>query len=289
MAEERLAFDRNRPEIVGVLNVTPDSFSDGGRFVTTTRGAGVDVAGVLAAAKESIVGGATLLDVGGESTRPGAVSVSCEEELARTLPAVEALVEATSTPVSIDTRKAAVADAALEAGATVVNDVSGGHADADLLRVTAAHGAWLVLGHLRGTPETMQDAPHYEAVLEEVADELAASMALALAAGVARDRIVIDPGIGFGKRLEDNLSLIVGVRRLGEVLDRPIMLGPSRKAFLGTLTGDPPEARDTATHAACAIAAFLGVEALRVHDPAGASRAARVGVALGQAAREDAA
>ena len=266
---------------MGVLNVTPDSFSDGGRFL--------DHALAVARGRAMIAEGACIVDVGGESTRPGAVNVSCEEELARTLPAVEALVEATSTPVSIDTRKAAVADAALEAGATVVNDVSGGHADADLLRVTAAHGAWLVLGHLRGTPETMQDAPHYEAVLEEVADELAASVALAVAAGVARERIVIDPGIGFGKRLEDNLSLIAGVRHLRESLDRPIMLGPSRKAFLGTLTGDPPGARDTATHAACAIAAFLGVEALRVHDPAGASRAARVGVALGQAAREDAA
>lgn len=286
MADDRFAFDCNQLEIVGVLNLTPDSFSDGGRFVSGTAGAAVDVAGVLAAAKDLIVAGASVLDVGGESTRPGAQDVSVAEELERTVPAVAALAEASAVPVSIDTRKAAVADAALAAGARIVNDVSGGRADPELLEVTAARGARLILGHLRGTPQTMQDDPHYDDVLVEVGDELEASVALAEAAGVDRECIVVDPGIGFGKRLEDNLALIAGVGRLRERLGLPIMLGPSRKAFLGTLTGDPVGERDAATHAACAVAAFLGVDALRVHDVAGARRAVCVGRALGRAARE---
>lgn len=285
MADDRFAFDCNRLEIVGVLNLTPDSFSDGGRFISGAEGAAVDVAGVLAAAKDLIVAGASVLDVGGESTRPGAQEVSVAEELGRTVPAVAALTEASAVPVSIDTRKAAVADAALAAGATIVNDVSGGHADPELLEVTAARGARLILGHLRGTPQTMQDDPHYDDVLGEVGDELEASVALAEAAGVDRECIVVDPGIGFGKRLEDNLALIAGVGRLRERLGLPIMLGPSRKAFLGTLTGDPVGERDAATHAACAVAAYLGVDALRVHDVAGARRAVSVGQAL-RAARE---
>lgn len=210
MADDRFAFDCNQLEIVGVLNLTPDSFSDGGRFVSGTAGAAVDVAGVLAAAKDLIVAGASVLDVGGESTRPGAQDVSVAEELERTVPAVAALAEASAVPVSIDTRKAAVADAALAAGARIVNDVSGGRADPELLEVTAARGARLILGHLRGTPQTMQDDPHYDDVLVEVGDELEASVALAEAAGVDRECIVVDPGIGFGKRLEDNLALIAG-------------------------------------------------------------------------------
>lgn len=286
MADDRFAFDCKQLEIVGVLNLTPDSFSDGGRFVSGAAGAAVDVAGVLAAAKDLIVAGASVLDVGGESTRPGAQDVSVAEELARTVPAIAALTEASAVPVSIDTRKAAVADAALAAGARIVNDVSGGRADPELLEVTAARGAQLILGHLRGTPQTMQDDPHYDDVLVEVCDELEASVALAEAAGVDRECIVVDPGIGFGKRLEDNLALIAGVGRLRERLGLPIMLGPSRKAFLGTLTGDPVGERDAATHAACAVAAFLGVDALRVHDVAGARRAVCVGRALGRAARE---
>ena len=287
MADEPLALFRSRLEIVGVLNLTPDSFSDGGRFVSgaATAGARVDRAGVEVAAKELVAAGATILDIGGESTRPGASDVSLAEELARTQPAIEVLAAAGTVPLSIDTRKAAVAEAALAAGATLVNDVSGGHADPELLAVVAQHGAWVVLGHLRGTPETMQRDPRYDDVLAEVAGELEASVALATAAGVARDRIVVDPGIGFGKRLEDNLVLIAGVDRLRERLGLPLMLGPSRKAFLGTLTGDPVEERDPATHAACAVAAFLGVDALRVHDPAGARRAVAVGGALGRAAR----
>jgi dihydropteroate synthase len=288
VADCRLAFPRNRTTLVGVLNTTPDSFSDGGRFVTAATGAAVDVEGVLAAAKELIVSGAHVLDVGGESTRPGSSGVSVQVELARTLPAVEALAELVSgseTVISIDTRKSEVAEAALRAGAGIVNDVSGCHADPALPEVAARYGATLVIGHLRGTPETMQRAPQYGAVRDEVAGELAASVELAERAGVDRSRIVVDPGLGFGKRLEDNLALIAGVARLREQLGLPVMLGPSRKSFLGALTGDPVTERDAASHAACAVAAFLGADALRVHDVAGARRAVEVGRALAAAQR----
>ena len=295
MADCRFAFPNDRTTLVGVLNTTPDSFSDGGRFVTPDAGhatdgeARVDVAGAVAAAKELAVSGAHVLDVGGESTRPGSSGVSAAVECARTVPVIEALMSLESEQplvVSIDTRKASVADAALRAGARIVNDVSGCRADPDLTGVVADHGATLVIGHLRGDPSTMQQEPHFEDVLGEVASELAASIELAERAGVARSQIVADPGIGFGKRLEDNLALIAGVPWLRRELGLPIMLGPSRKAFLGTLTGDPVQQRDPATHAACAVAAFLGADALRIHDVAGARRAVAIGAAIATAPRE---
>jgi dihydropteroate synthase len=282
------AFPSDRTTLVGVLNTTPDSFSDGGRFVAPgedVRVERVDVAGALAAAKELVASGAHVLDVGGESTRPGSTGVPAALELARTLPVIEALGESLGgddTAISIDTRKAEVADAALRAGASIVNDVSGGLDDRALPEVAARHGATLVIGHMRGSPATMQDDPHYDDVLGEVASELASRVELALRAGVKRERIVVDPGIGFGKRLADNLALISGVAWLRERLGLPVMLGPSRKGFLGELTGDPIGERDGATHAACAVAAFLGADALRVHDVAGARRAVAVGRALAQ-------
>lgn len=283
MADSRFAFDADTTTIVGVLNTTPDSFSDGGRFLSASEGAVVDVAGVLAAAKELVVSGAAVLDVGGESSRPGSTGVSAEVELARTLPVIAALSEVTDAAISIDTRKSVVADAALAAGATIVNDVSGCLADPEIASVAAERGAGLVIGHLRGTPADMQRAPHYHDVLAEVAAELEASVLLAERAGVDRSRMVVDPGIGFGKRLEDNLALIAGVGVLRERLGLPVMLGPSRKAFLGTITGDPVAERDLASHATCAVAAFLGADALRVHDVAGARRAVAIGRALAAA------
>lgn len=286
MADSRCDFPGHRTTIVGVLNTTPDSFSDGGRFVAARAGAAVDVEGALAVAKEFVVSGAHVLDVGGESTRPGSTGVSAQVELARTLPVVEALrdvVSAREIGISIDTRKSEVADAALHAGASIVNDVSGCHHDPELPAVAARHAATLVIGHMRGTPASMQREPQYDDVLSEVLNELAVSVAIAERAGVARSRIVVDPGIGFGKRLEDNLALIAGVSCLREQLGLPVMLGASRKAFLGTLTGEPVGDRDQASHAACAVAAFLGVDAVRVHDVAGARRAVEVGRALGAA------
>lgn len=276
-------FPRDRVTIVGVLNVTPDSFSDGGRWVAGAD-ARPDVEGAIRAAHALAAAGAHVLDVGGESTRPGAAEVPVERELARVLPVVESLAKSMRLPISIDTRKAAVARAALEAGASVVNDVSGGRFDPGLLEVVAQAGATVILGHLRGVPATMQDDPRFDDVIGEVGEELAARVADAEAAGVARERIAVDPGIGFGKRLEDNLALLARTGELRARLGFPLLVGPSRKAFLGTLTGDPVERRDTATVAACAVAVFAGADGLRVHDVAGAVRAAVVARALRDAA-----
>jgi len=271
-------FPPHRVTVVGILNATPDSFSDGGRFVEgasrVDRDAAVDAAATL------VEEGAHVLDVGGESTRPGAAPVPVEQELERTAPVIEALAKRFDVPLSIDTRKAAVADAACDRGACAVNDVSGLGHDPALGAVVARRGAALILGHLRGEPATMQDAPHFDDVLGEVGDELAAAVERAEAAGVPRARIAVDPGIGFGKQLEHNLTLIAGVGALRRRLGLPLLIGPSRKRFLGTLTGDPVERRDEATWAACAVAAFAGADAVRVHAAGGALRAVRVGRAL---------
>lgn len=272
-------FPRERVTIVGVLNATPDSFSDGGRWVADV-GAPLDVEGATRAGLALEAAGAHVLDVGGESTRPGAAEVPVERELARVIPLVESLAKSSRLPISVDTRKATVARAALAAGASVVNDVSGGRFDPGLLAEVARAGATVILGHLRGEPATMQDAPHFDDVLREVGDELAERVAAAEAAGITPQRIVVDPGIGFGKRLEDNLALLARAGTLRARLGRPLLVGPSRKAFLGALTGDPVERRDVATAAACAVAVFAGADALRVHDVAGGVRAAAVGRAL---------
>jgi dihydropteroate synthase len=277
-------FPRERVTVVGVLNTTPDSFSDGGRLVGD-RGA-VDVDAAVAAAAQMIVAGAQVIDVGGESTRPGALEIPPALEIDRTAPVVEAIAKRFAVEISIDTRKAAVAEAAIGAGARIVNDVSGLRFDAALAGVAAAAGASLIIGHLRGTPETMQRDPHFDDVLGEVAAELGVSLAAARAAGIPDERLAVDPGIGFGKRLEDNLALLANAGALGARLGLPVLVGPSRKAFLGTLTDDPVECRDAATAAACAVAIFAGADAVRVHDVAGAVRAAAVAGALRDARRE---
>jgi dihydropteroate synthase len=218
--------------------------------------------------------------VGGESTRPGAGAGPADRAIERAVPLVEALAKRFDVPISIDTRKAAVAAAALDAGARVVNDVSGLGRDPDLAALVARRGATLVLGHLRGTPETMQEAPHFDDVVAEVAAELRAAAARAEAAGVPETRLVVDPGLGFGKNLEHNLRLLAGLNELRERVGLPVMVGPSRKSFLGAVTGDPVEARDAATAAACAVAAFGGADAVRVHEVAGARRAVALGFAL---------
>jgi dihydropteroate synthase len=277
-------FPRERVTVVGVLNATPDSFSDGGRLVDD--GGAVDVDAAVAVAAQMIEAGAQMIDVGGESTRPGAMETPLVIEIDRTAPVVEALAKRFAVEISIDTRKSGVAEAALGAGARIVNDVSGLGFDAALAGITAAAGASLIVGHLRGTPETMQRNPHFEDVLGEVATEIGVSLATARAAGIPDERLAVDPGIGFGKRLEDNLALLANAGQLREKLGLPVLVGPSRKQFLGSLTGDPVECRDVATVAACAVAIFAGADAVRVHDVAGAVRAAAVASALRDARRE---
>lgn len=275
-------FPRDRVTIVAVLNATPDSFSDGGRFVSRRERVRVEAA--VDAARGLLGAGAHVLDVGGESTRPGARAVPEPVERERVVPLVEALSKRFDAPVSIDTRRASVAAAALDAGASVVNDVSGLAHDPSLAGLAAQRGAALVLGHLRGTPQTMQDAPAFADVVAEVAAELGESVAKARAAGVPDARICVDPGIGFGKNLEHNLKLLAAAGELRRQLGLPIMVGPSRKSFLGALTGDPVPDRDVATVAACAVAAFVGADAVRVHEVSGARRAVAVGRALRGAA-----
>lgn len=266
-----LPLHSDRTTLFGVLNVTSDSFSDGGRFVRAGERLDAEAAGC--AAEAMVREGADVIDIGGESTRPGSQEVPVARELARVLPVIEAVAKRVKVPISIDTRKAEVAEAALAAGASLVNDVSGLRFDPDLARVVARAGAGLVVGHLRGSPASMQRDAHFEDALAEVGQELAHSVSLAREAGVPVDALMVDPGIGFGKRLPDNLELLAQPARLRETLGLPVLIGASRKSFLGELTGEAVGERDPASHVAAALAAFAGADALRVHDVAGARRA----------------
>lgn len=245
------------PLLIGILNVTPDSFSDGGLHR--------DPRTALRRAHEMVAEGATMIDVGGESTRPGARSIDVAEEAARVVPVVRLLKAELAVPVSVDTRKAGVAREALEAGADVINDVSA-LGDPEMAGVVAEFGAGLVLMHMRGTPETMQVDPRYEDVAGEVGDELRRSLESARAAGIDEDRVVVDPGIGFAKNQGHNLRMLAELGRL-HALGRPILLGVSRKAFIGALLGGlDPARRGVGTAAACVAALLQGVRIFRVHD-----------------------
>jgi dihydropteroate synthase len=253
----RATFDWSRTVVMGVVNVTPDSFSDGGAFG--------DTAGAIAHGGKLIADGADIIDVGGESTRPGAGVVPVKEEAARVLPVVRALAGAVT--VSVDTYKAAVAAAALDAGAEVVNDVSGGTLDPEILRVVAQHGAYLIVGHLRGTPAQMQTQARYIDVVEDVKRELHERVEAAVRAGVAAGRILVDPGLGFAKSGVHNLALLARLGELG-ALGCPIVVGASRKSFLGALTGRGVDEREIATAAADTAAVLAGAAVVRVHDVA---------------------
>jgi dihydropteroate synthase len=256
--------------LVGVVNVTPDSFYDGGRWASAEA--------AVAHGLELAAQGADWLDVGGESTRPGSEPVPVMEECARVLPVIEQLSKRCPLPLSVDTRRAEVAEAALARGAKVVNAVSGLR-DPELAAVCAAHGAGLVLNHMRGEPATMQGAPSYTDVVREVAQELLADAAAAEAAGVPRERIWLDPGIGFGKRPRHSLELIARLPEL-VALGYPVLVGPSRKSFLGELTGLPPAERLPGTLAAATACVLGGARALRMHDVAAARQAVDVAAAI---------
>ena len=243
--------------IMGIVNVTPDSFSDGGLYL--------DPEAATAHGRELVAEGADILDIGGESTRPGAAEVGATEEIRRVVPVIEALT-ADGATVSIDTSKAEVAAAAIDAGATIVNDVTA-LADPAMAPLCAERGVELVLMHMQGTPRTMQENPSYDEVVTDVRDFLAGRIESAVAAGVAEERIWVDPGIGFGKTVDHNLELI---KRLGELrtLGRPILLGASRKSFLGKITGSEVGERIGASLAAALIGVQAGADAVRVHDVA---------------------
>jgi dihydropteroate synthase len=246
-----------RTLVMGVLNVTPDSFADGGRYLDPAR--------AVAAGLQMAAEGADLLDIGGESTRPGATPVSVDEELARVVPVLEGLAGRAGVPLSIDTTKAAVAEAALARGVAIVNDVSALRQDPALAGVVARSGAALVLMHHRGTSRDMYARAQYRDVAGEIAAELAERIDAALAAGIPRDRLIVDPGLGFAKRAEHSFAALAGLVRL-QALDRPILVGPSRKSFLLAAIGErPPDGRDWATAAAVAAAVWFGAHIVRVH------------------------
>jgi dihydropteroate synthase len=271
---DRTLTPGNPPLVMGIVNVTPDSFSDGGRFLDTDA--------AVAHALRLVEQGADLLDIGGESSRPGARPISLEEELARVVPVIRLLVGQTSVPLSVDTCKAEVARQALEAGAHILNDITALEADADMPAVARTFQAGVILMHMRGTPATMQVQPHYDDVVAEVAAFLEARLQASIDLGIAGTRVVLDPGIGFGKTTAHNLQLLA---RLGELqrLGRPVCLGVSRKGFLGQVLGRSLEERLAGSlAAACYALTHQSAQILRVHDVA----QTRDAVALFQALRE---
>lgn len=265
-------LDWATPHIMGILNVTPDSFSDGGQFSAADD--------AIAHATAMAEAGVAMIDIGGESTRPGATTVPEAEEIARVRPVVEAVAQAVTTPVSIDTRKSAVAQAALAAGARMVNDVSAFNFDPQMPDIVSKSGSPICLMHAQGDPATMQDDPRYDDVLHDVYAFLEGRIRVAEAAGIPRDRIIVDPGIGFGKTQDHNLTLL---RNIGvfHALGCPILLGASRKRFIGTLTDAPdPADRMPGTLAVTVIAALQGVQMHRVHDITPAVKALKMAQAV---------
>lgn len=250
-------IDRRPPAVMGIVNVTPDSFSDGGRYVETEA--------AVAHALRLVADGAAILDIGGESTRPGAQPVSAEEELRRVLPVIERLAGEIEVPISIDTSKAVVASQALAAGASIVNDVTGCEGDPEMLGVVAAGECGVCVMHMLGTPRDMQKNPRYDEVVAEVKAYLASRRDVLEAAGIPRESITLDPGIGFGKTFEHNLELL---RRIDEFheLGCPLLVGHSRKRFLGEILGDPEADRTAATVGVAMHLASAGVQVIRVHD-----------------------
>ncbi len=250
---------RRRPLVMGILNVTPDSFSDGGQYASA--------AAAVAHAKAMVAAGADLIDIGGESTRPGAQAVTADEQLQRIGPVLEGIrKEGVEAVVSVDTRSAAVAEAAIERGASIINDVSAGRHDPDMLPLAAQRGVRLILMHMQGEPATMQKSPTYRDVTGEVAEFLHDRLEAAVDAGVHLDRILLDPGIGFGKRDEHDLQLLREIDRIG-ALGRPVVVGVSRKRIIGSITGRARAAdRVFGTAAAVSWSVARGAAIVRVHD-----------------------
>jgi len=273
-------WDAVRGSVMGVVNVTPDSFSDGGRYL--------DPDAAIAHGIQLAADGAAVVDVGGESTRPGAEPVDAAEELRRVLPVVAGICAEVDVPVSIDTSKAVVAAAALEAGATIVNDVTAGRGDPEVLDVVAGAGAGYVAMHMLGEPRTMQRDPRYDDVVREVGAFLVQRLEVAREAGIAPSALMADPGIGFGKTLEHNLTLLANIGSLADLVGVPVLVGTSRKTFLTRLTGaERMDERDDATLATVGWCLDHGATMVRVHDVRRAVQAASVLVAIRTARRSE--
>lgn len=247
----------NRTHIMGILNITPDSFSDGGLYFQQDR--------AIARAMEMVEEGADIIDIGGESSRPYADAVDEDEEMRRVIPVIEKLFGEISVPISIDTTKAAVAEAAIQAGAQIVNDISALHFDPHMATIVAKYRSGVILMHMKGSPRDMQNNPEYADIIGEIVEYLNQSILMALQAGISQDKIIVDPGIGFGKNWLDNFLII---NRLNEfqVLNRPLLIGVSRKSFIGKALGLPEEERIMGTAAAIAASILMGVHIVRVHD-----------------------
>lgn len=270
IGKKTLDFGR-RTYIMGALNVTPDSFSDGGKFFK------VDDA--VAQAKKMLAEGADIIDIGGESTRPGASPVSVEEEKRRILPVIEKLAKETDALISIDTQKSEVAEATLKLGAHLVNDISALHHDKNMAKVCAEFNVPVVLMHMQGTPQTMQQNPVYQDLIPELISYLTESIELAKKAGISEGRVIVDPGIGFGKTVEHNLEILKRLREL-KVLGRPILIGTSRKSLMGGVLGLPVEERLEGTSATVAVSIANGADIVRVHDVKEMSRVAKMADAI---------
>lgn len=272
----RRVLEIDRPLVMGILNVTPDSFSDGGKYTT--------VESALLRAEKMIDDGADIIDVGGESTRPGSKRVPVDEEISRVEPVVKAIAERLDVPISVDTTKPDVAEAALDAGAEIVNDISGLRWDERLADVAAAKGAGMILMQSRGEFETMHSQPPVDDIVGEVIDSLRVSLATARNRGVASEQIALDVGIGFGKTAEQNLELLAKLDRIvGEFENYPMLVGTSRKSFIGKLFGDAPtEQRLGGSIATALVALRNGARILRVHDIRETAAAVRVFTAASQ-------
>lgn len=263
------SFDfSKRTYIMGILNVTPDSFSDGSLYFNEKK--------AIEHALRLVEEGADIIDIGGESTRPGSEPVPIEEEIRRTIPVIRALSKEIKIPISIDTYKAEVARQALDAGASMVNDISGLRFDPDMPRIVAEYDVPVIIMHIKGRPKDMQVNPVYEALIPEIMDYLRISIRLAIKFGIKEDRIIIDPGIGFGKTFEHNLEIINNLKEF-TLLEKPVAIGVSRKAFIGKILGDlPPQERLEGTAAAVAISIYNGANIVRVHDVKSMVRVARI-------------
>jgi len=242
---------------MGVLNVTPDSFSDGGRFMSEDS--------AVSQALNMTRDGADIIDVGGESTRPGSIPVKADEEIKRVVPVIKRLKALINIPISIDTSKAPVAEAALTSGASMVNDITGLKGDREMADVIAKHDVPVVIMHINGTPRTMQTDPYYEDLIGDITGSFVWSIEMAKDAGVDENKIIVDPGIGFGKRLEHNLRIVKELRRF-KMLGRPVMIGLSRKSFIGEVLGAPVNERLIGTTTGLALAISNGANIVRVHD-----------------------
>ena len=262
----RAIICRERTLVMGILNVTPDSFSDGGRFASVLE--------AVAEGERLVEAGADILDIGGESTRPGSELISAEEESDRVIPVIEKLAARVQVPISIDTMKASVAREAITHGAEIINDISALRFDKQMSKVAAETGAGLILMHMRGMPKDMQTGSlYYQSLIEDINDFLRERLQYALDCGVQREKMMLDPGIGFGKTAQDNMRILKCLARF-QGLGRPILTGVSRKAFIGSVTGGEPRERTEGTAAAIAVAIVNGSSVIRVHDVAAMKKVA---------------